>query len=134
MTRTQELPRLRHDPPALKPVSFEGSALNDLREFPPGAKEDCGFQLHRIQLGEQPKDFKPMPQVGPGVEEIRVRDPDGIYRVIYTARFVEAVYVLHAFVKKTQQTSARDIELARARFKSVVARRQQAGAQGRSSE
>jgi phage-related protein len=69
-----------------------------------------------VQRGEQPNDFKPVPSIGKGVEEIRVRDDSGIYRVIYTARFANAVYVLHAFQKKTQATSKRDIEIARERF------------------
>ena len=64
----------------------------------------------------QPDDLKPMPSIGKGVEEIRVRDDTGAYRVIYTARLADAVYVLHAFQKKTQATSKRDIELAKQRF------------------
>lgn len=55
--------------------------------------------------GEQPDDFKPMPSIGKGVEEIRVWDDSGIYRVIYTARLADAVYILHAFQKKTQTTA-----------------------------
>jgi phage-related protein len=66
--------------------------------------------------GEQPDHFKPMPAIGKGVEEIRVTDDSGAYRVIYVARRAEAVYVLHAFQKKTQATSKRDIEAARRRF------------------
>lgn len=77
---------------------------------------DAGFQLDRVQRGLSPPDFKPMPSIGKGVEEIRVRDETGAYRVIYTARLADAVYVLHAFQKKTQATSKRDIELAKQRF------------------
>ncbi len=69
-----------------------------------------------MQRGEQPDDFKPMPAIGKGVEEIRVRDDSGIFRVIYTARRAEAIYVLHAFQKRTQATAKRDIEVARKRF------------------
>lgn len=69
-----------------------------------------------MQRGEQPDDFKPMPVIGKGVEEIRVTDESGAYRVIYFARRAEAVYVLHAFQKKTQATSRRDIETAKRRF------------------
>jgi phage-related protein len=72
--------------------------------------------LDKVQRGEQPDDFKPMPLVGKGVEEIRVTDESGAYRVIYLARRAEAVYVLHAFQKKTQATARRDIEMARKRF------------------
>ena len=100
----------------MKRLRFLGDSLNCLREFPADAKHDAGFQLDRVQRGEQPDDFKPMPTIGRGVEEIRIRDDAGNFRVIYTARLADAVYVLHAFQKKTQRTSQRDIETARKRF------------------
>ena len=100
----------------VKPIEFLGDSLRSLREFPDDAKRDAGYQLDRVQHGLQPEDFKPMPTIGKGVEEIRVRDDSGTYRVIYTARLADAVYVLHAFQKKTQATSKRDIELAKQRF------------------
>ena len=100
----------------VKPIEFLGDSLRSLREFPDDAKRDAGYQLDRVQHGLQPDDFKPMPTIGKGVEEIRVRDDTGAYRVIYTARLADAVYVLHAFQKKTQTTSKRDIELAKQRF------------------
>ena len=99
----------------MKPIRFLGNSLECLREFPVDARQDAGFQLDRVQRGEPAHDFKPMPAVGRGVEEIRVRDEAGAFRVIYTARLANAVYVLHAFQKKTQATSKRDIDLARAR-------------------
>jgi phage-related protein len=100
----------------MKPVRFLGDSLERLREFPEDARHNAGFQLEQVQRGEQPNDFKPMPSIGKGVEEIRVRDDSGIYRVVYTARLPEAVYVLHAFRKKTQATTKRDAETARERF------------------
>lgn len=100
----------------VKPIEFLGDSLRSLREFPDDAKRDAGYQLDRVQHGLQPEDFKPMPTIGKGVEEIRVRDDTGAYRVIYTARLADAVYVLHAFQKKTQTTSKRDIDLAKQRF------------------
>ena len=100
----------------MKRLRFLGDSLNCLREFPADAKHDAGFQLDRVQRGEQPVDFKPMPAIGKGVEEIRVFYDDGIFRVIYTARRAEAIYVLHAFQKRTQATAKRDIEVARKRF------------------
>lgn len=100
----------------VKPIEFLGDSLRSLREFPDDAKHDAGYQLDRVQHGLQPDDFKPMPTIGKGVEEIRVRDDSGAYRIIYTARLADAVYVLHAFQKKTQATSKRDIELAKQRF------------------
>ena len=107
----------------MKPIRFAGDALAGLRAFPQAVRHDAGYQLHRIQCGEQPDDFKPMPDIGKGVEELRVRDAAGAYRVIYTARLADAVYVLHAFQKKTQRTATADIELARKRFKQVTRER-----------
>ncbi len=106
--------------PQKKPVIFLGSTLDNLRDFPEDARTDCGYQLDKVQSGEQPDDFKPMVAVGKGVEEIRVRDDNGIYRVIYAARVEEAVYVLHAFQKKTEKTSQKDIDLAKMRFKEMM--------------
>lgn len=100
----------------VKPVRFLGDSLQSLRDFPEEARHDAGYQLEQVQRGEQPDDFKPMPAVGKGVEEIRVTDESGAYRVIYVARRAEAVYVLHAFQKKTQATSRRDIDTAKRRF------------------
>ncbi len=64
-----------------------------------------------------------MSTVGAGVKEIRVKDADGIYRVMYVAKFEEAVYVLHCFQKKTEQTSLKDIALAKKRFKELLQER-----------
>ena len=104
----------------MKPVQFLGDSLQCLRDFPADARHDAGYQLDKVQRGLQPDDFKPMPTIGKGVEEIRVRDDSGIYRVIYTARLANAVFVLHAFQKKTQRTSQRDIKIARARFSEMM--------------
>ena len=100
----------------MKALKFLGDSLKCLREFPEDARHDAGYQLDKVQRGEQPVDFKPMPSVGKGVEELRVWDDSGTYRVVYAARFADAVYVLHAFQKKTQATSKRDIELAKKRY------------------
>src|ERR1041385_5959612 len=100
----------------MKPVQFLGDSQQCLRNFPADARQDAGYPLDKVQRGLQPDDFKPMPTIGKGVEEIRIRDDSGTYRVIYTARLADAVYVLHAFQKKTQGTSKHDIELARVRF------------------
>jgi phage-related protein len=104
----------------MKSVLFLGDSLRCLRDFPADARQDAGYQLDKAQRGLQPDDFKPMPTIGKGVEEIRIRDDSEIYRVIYTARFTDAVFVLHAFQKKTQRTSQRDIEIARARFREMT--------------
>jgi phage-related protein len=104
----------------MKPVCFLGDSLKCLREFPEDAKQDAGYQLDKVQHGDQPDDFKPMPLIGKGVEEIRVWDDAGTYRVIYTARIADAVYVLHAFQKKTQATPKRDMDIARERFAKLI--------------
>lgn len=100
----------------MKPVSSLGDSLKAMREFPEDARQDAGYQLHKVQQGERPDDFKPMATIGKGVEEIRIADESGACRVIYFARRNEAVYVLHAFQKKTQATSRRDLEIAGSRF------------------
>jgi phage-related protein len=87
--------------------------------MPDSVRHDIGLELMRVQFGGEPKSFKPMPTVGAGAYEIRVRDESGAYRVIYVAKFETAVYVLHAFQKKSQQTAKMDIELAKARYKSI---------------
>jgi phage-related protein len=104
----------------MKPISFLGNALESLREFPEDARQDAGYQLDQVQRGKQPIDFKPMPSVGKGVEELRVWDDSGTYRVIYLARLKEAVYVLHAFQKKTRATSKQDIEVAKSRYAELM--------------
>lgn len=104
----------------MKPVRFLGDSLKCLREFPVDARQDAGRQLDRVQRGKQPADFKPMPSIGKGVEEIRIWDDAGTFRVIYTARLANAIYVLHAFQKKTQATSKRDIETAKVRFVQLI--------------
>jgi phage-related protein len=100
----------------MKPVRFVGNSLECLREFPEDARHDAGYHLEEVQCGEPPDDFRPIPVVGKGAEEIRMRDESGAYRVIYVARRAEAVYVLHAFQKKTRATARHDIEVARKRY------------------
>lgn len=104
----------------MKPVRFLGDSLKRLREFSEDAKQDAGYQIDKVQHGGQPDDFKPMPSIGKGVEEIRVWDDSGTYRVIYTARIADAVYVLHAFQKKTQATSRKDLDIARERYAQLM--------------
>ena len=103
---------------ASKPLEFLGSSRDDLRKFPTEVRRVIGAELLRAQLGVMPTDFKPMPTVGKGVYEIRVR-LEGAWRVIYVAKFDAAVYVLHAFQKKTQQTPREDIDLAARRYRMI---------------
>jgi len=104
----------------MKSIVFVGDSLKRLREFPEDARHDAGYQLDKVQRGQTPDDYKPMPSIGKGVEEIRIWDDSGTYRVIYTARLRDVVYVLHAFQKKTQSTSKRDTDIARQRLAQVM--------------
>jgi phage-related protein len=103
-----------------KPVVFRASSLDDLRAFPDDSRRMAGFQLDRVQHGEEPMDWKPMQSVGRGVREIRVRGADGAFRVIYVASLGDAIYVLHCFQKKSQRTAKEDIALAVCRYKRLV--------------
>ena len=104
---------------AEKPLRWVGSSLEDLRAFPAEARREAGYQLYRVQLGMMPDDWKSMTSVGRGVYEIRVRTA-GEHRVFYIARFEEAVYVLHAFQKRTQRTRKADIDLGALRLAEVL--------------
>jgi phage-related protein len=103
----------------MKTLKFIGSSLDDLRDMPAAARRALGVELMTIQYGGEPSDFKPMKTVGAGAYEIRYRDAGGAFRVIYVAKFAEAVYVLHAFQKKTQKTAKADIDLAARRYKLI---------------
>jgi phage-related protein len=107
-----------------KEVFWIGSALDDLRAFPEDARRIAGQQLERVQHGLEPGDWKPMGSVGSGVYELRVHTALE-HRVFYIAKFVEGIYVLHAFQKKTRQTSERDLELARERYRVLLKHRQE---------
>lgn len=102
----------------LRPAVFTGSSLNDLKAFPQPARRDAGFQIANVQSGMNPDDWKPMKDIGPGAMEIRIHE-HGEFRVIYVAKFEDAVYVLHAFQKKTRKTQNRDIVLARKRYREM---------------
>ncbi|MBC8553534.1 MAG: type II toxin-antitoxin system RelE/ParE family toxin [Candidatus Brocadiales bacterium] len=96
----------------MKEIEFLGQSLATIRNFPVEAKRESGYQLDQVQQGYDPIDWKPMTSIGHGVREIRIQF-EGQYRVIYIAKFEDAVYVLHAFQKKTKKTSKQDIEIAK---------------------
>lgn len=104
----------------MKTVVFVGNSRDAIRAFPDATRQRAGFALDRLQRGLQPADFKPMPTVGPGVEELRIWDDAGTFRVIYFARMADAVYVLHAFAKKSQRTARTDVALAAQRLRQVL--------------
>ena len=101
----------------MKLVRFMGSAKYDLSVFPKSARIRAGHELFMVQVGRDPDDWKPMSTVGPVVREIRIRDETGAFRVIYVANFEDAVYVLHAFQKKTRKTARADLRLATQRYR-----------------
>lgn len=104
----------------MKPVYFVGSSREDLRELSEDARETAGYQLFKVQQGQEPDDWKPMPSVGAGVNEIRVWDESGTYRVLYVAKFEDAVYVLHVFEKRSQKTPKGEIQLAKSRYAELL--------------
>jgi phage-related protein len=101
-----------------KPIRFLGNSYDDLCGFPKEVRRIAGAELLRVQIGSMPTDFEPMPSVGKGAYEIRVRR-EGAWRVMYVAKFETAIYVLHAFQKKTQQTAKEDIDLAAKRYRAI---------------
>lgn len=103
----------------MKRILFVGDSLARLRAFPDDARSEAGFQIRRVQEGEDPADWKPMKTVGPGVREIRVREESGAFRVMYLASLADRIVVLHAFQKKTQVTPQRDIDLAAKRLREL---------------
>jgi phage-related protein len=103
----------------MKALKFVGSSQDDIRAMPTAVRHAMGLELMRVQFGGMPVDFKPMHEVGAGAYEIRVRDAGGAFRTIYVAKFADAVYVLHAFQKKTQKTRKEDIELAAKRYRMI---------------
>ncbi len=105
----------------MKNVQWLGSSRADLRGFPDAIQSEIGLQLFYLQQGKRPDDWKPMQTVAKGVEEIRVRDTTGAFRVIYYARRAEAIYVLHAFQKNSQQTSLQDLRVAKSRLLEIKA-------------
>jgi phage-related protein len=109
-----------------KALFWLGSSRRDIKAFPPAARRVAGYQLLRVQQGMEPTDRKPMTTVGSGVKEIRVHT-GAEHRVCYVARFAEGIYVLHVFEKRTRKTPARDIELARTRWRELLAWRREQG-------
>src|ERR1041385_6632707 len=108
---------------AAKPLRWVGSSRADIRAFPDEARKEAGHELFKVQQGEEPTDWKPLPDVGVGVNELRIHT--GVaYRVIYVAKFAEAVYVLHAFEKRSRKMRQTDLDLAKTRLRYLLRQRQ----------
>ena len=103
----------------MKQLLWIGSSYKTVCAWSKGVKQAAGYQLHLIQQGMEPDDWKPMQSVGAGVREVRIH-VEGEHRIVYVAKFDEGVYILHTFAKKTQKTPKKDIEIAKARFQEVM--------------
>ena len=103
-----------------KPIYWVGTSYKDLLYFPVNAKQSAGYQLHRIQNGLDPENWKPFQSIGTGVKEIRISDEGNAFRIMYVAKFAERIYVLHSFQKKTQKTRTKDIDIAKARYSAIA--------------
>ena len=102
-----------------KPIYWVGTSFKDLLDFPKEARRDAGYQLHRVQNGLNPENWKPFQSVGVGVQEMRISEGGNLFRVMYVAKFSEKIYVLHSFKKKSQKTSSQDINIAKTRYKAI---------------
>jgi phage-related protein len=121
-----ELRKMPSDGALEKPINWRGSSLDDIKDdriFSADARRQAGHQLGKVQAGLDPDDWRPFDEVGRGTKEIRIALDDGWFRVMYVAKFSEAVYVLHCFRKKTNATTNRDKEIAAARYKAVIRER-----------
>lgn len=106
----------------MKGIIWLGSTHQIVKEYPINVRREIGYNLDKVQRGLDPCDWKPMVAVGNGVKEIRIHE-ENEYRVLYVAKFEEAIYVLHSFVKKTQQTAKKDIDMARKRYAEILEKR-----------
>jgi len=106
----------------MKPVAFIGRALDALKAFPDAARREAGFQIFNLQNGLDPDDWKPLVGIGQGVMEIRIHE-GGEFRVVYVARMPEAVYLIHAFQKKSQATAKRNLETIKRRYTEMLRER-----------
>lgn len=114
--------QIQHTGRAVKPAIWMGSSREDLKAFPADARREAGYQLDKLQRGDDPDDWKPMRSVGQSVREIRIHEESGAFRVIYLAARPEGIYVLHCFQKRTQKTSQRDLRLAAQRLAAIPRR------------
>jgi len=106
----------------LATIAWEGDSREVLKGFPGGVRQNFGFELWRLQLGERPSDYRPLPSIGAGVYELRDQDERAWYRVVYLSRINDVIYVLHCFEKKSREMPRKDFEKAKQRLKAVKAR------------
>ncbi len=103
-----------------KDINWHGSSFKDLLTFPQESRRAAGFELDKVQHGREPTDWKPVNNWGSGVIEIRLHSEDGEFRVVYIAKFAEAIHVLHCFQKKSQKTNLKDIAIIKSRYRAAL--------------
>jgi phage-related protein len=108
--------------PKLASIVWEGDSREVLQAFPEAVTENFGFELWQLQQGERPRDYRPLPSIGPGVFELRDQDERTWYRVVYLSRIEDVIYVLHCFEKKSREMPKKDFEKAKQRLKAVKLR------------
>ncbi|HEY1707768.1 MAG TPA: type II toxin-antitoxin system RelE/ParE family toxin [Rhizomicrobium sp.] len=122
-SKEREVNRRRNttEQPALgRPLFWIGSSKNDISQMPAPVKASFGYRLRRIQESKSAADIKALPQFGAGVFELRVAYDRNAYRVVYVLALKTAVYVLHAFMKKSKSgigLPKTDVNLIQVRLK-----------------
>ena len=99
----------------MKKIIWLATTHSTIKEYPDNVRREIGYNLSKIQHGLDPADWKPMTGIGQGIKEIRIH-AENEYRILYLTKFQEAIYVLHTFVKKTQQTSQKELNIGRKRY------------------
>ena len=105
-----------------KEIRWIGSSYQNVLDFPQEVRKEAGHQLGKVQAGLEPDDWKPFGEAGAGIKEIRIWEKAGTYRVMYVAKFEEAIYVLHCFQKKTQATTKKDKDIVTTRYRAIKQR------------
>lgn len=103
-----------------KPMVWLETSRDDILKFPAAARRQAGFQLAKVEAGESPDDWKALSAIGSGIVEIRIRGAEGIFRVVFVAKFAEAIYVLHCLQKKTQALTQHDVQIIARRYRAVA--------------
>ena len=103
-------------------VAWEGDSLEVVKAFPSAIRQEIGLDIRRLQQGTMPHDSRPMQSIGKGVFELRQRDGNGWYRLIYLTRVGDTLYMLHGFTKRSAKTSRNDLAIASNRLKAVRTR------------
>ena len=106
----------------VKPIVFHPAARDAIRRFSSDVRSRLGRRLFQLQSGEHlgMPHARPMPSVAAGVAELRIHGEDGAYRIFYYTLSPKGVLVFHAFMKKTRETPASEIGLARKRLKELL--------------